>query len=476
MLFAAAEMLAVLVFTGGCYGLGRLVTALVSAENPLGAALAAPLGAALLAVELWTAGALGVPWNRATLLSPPILAMVMGRHKVVRAITMDAIGVRRWWVAGRGDPLGRETVLALCALFTGLCLYGLVVQPLQAPDAVAIWMFKAKLFFFQSRVDLASVATEPGRHLEYPPFYPLIADALYIMVGGLRENLGKAAAFPFVLALPVGLMVTLASTLGRRLAGLFTLVAVSSPLCLSQVYISGFLGYADYAQGVAIVLALGCLYRAETSRAPGDYGVALLAAGLTAMIKQEGMVLALAVVTVCAFRLARAGVARRRSGAVVAAAALLPALTWKVIAARNGYHTDLFAATDIQRLLGPALIGRAILILGFAVHVTSFLNDFGWILVGAVLAAELLVLRRGRETSVVAAVLFVQLAAYFLAYLFTPYPLEWHLSTSFDRVVLQLVPSLVLLLALAVRPVGRDDGGRNGAGLTAPAYGSSKGI
>lgn len=39
--------------------------------------------------------------------------------------------------------------------------------------------------------------------------------------------------------------------------------------------------------------------------------------------------------------------------------------------------------------------------------------------------------------------LVIMLAAYFLAYILTPYPLAWHLETSLSRLLLQLWPSLL---------------------------------
>ncbi|MGV8038875.1 MAG: hypothetical protein AB2L07_01935 [Thermoanaerobaculaceae bacterium] len=45
-------------------------------------------------------------------------------------------------------------------------------------------------------------------------------------------------------------------------------------------------------------------------------------------------------------------------------------------------------------------------------------------------------------------------AAYCAAFLVTPYPLEWHLSTTLERLLSQLLPSAVLLATVAMGPVG----------------------
>jgi hypothetical protein len=48
------------------------------------------------------------------------------------------------------------------------------------------------------------------------------------------------------------------------------------------------------------------------------------------------------------------------------------------------------------------------------------------------------------------AAVVAQVAAYFIAYLLTPYDLDWIISTTFGRLILQLAPSILLLLAITL--------------------------
>ena len=43
-----------------------------------------------------------------------------------------------------------------------------------------------------------------------------------------------------------------------------------------------------------------------------------------------------------------------------------------------------------------------------------------------------------------AAVLGLMLLSFYFVYVLTPYEIEWHITTSFDRLLIQLWPALVL--------------------------------
>jgi hypothetical protein len=48
----------------------------------------------------------------------------------------------------------------------------------------------------------------------------------------------------------------------------------------------------------------------------------------------------------------------------------------------------------------------------------------------------------------VTVVLALMLASYYLVYVTTPFDISWHVSTSIDRLLIQLWPSLVLAVFL----------------------------
>jgi hypothetical protein len=447
VLFAIGGVLVVLAFTAGCYVLGRLVTATLGGSTGLAASLAAPAGASMLGLELWAFGAIRVPWNPLTLLLPPAILVFGGRSRLWQALRLDLEGARAWWRDGRPDRAGDYLFLTVLVVFLPLFLWALVVQPLEGNDAIALWMFKAKLYLAQGRVDLGAVISESGRNLAYPPLYSLVADSLFVLTGGASDNLGKAVAFPFVLAAPLTMLAATARLGRRRTSALFVALVVTLPLGLPHILFDNYMGYADYPLAVMVLLVVACVARAEATRDPRDYHLALLAAAIAAVIKNEGQVLLVTTAAITLFRLGRPGISGARARTLgMTALASVPVAAWKLVAATSGYHSQ---SDDLGRVLASGLLSRALYVLDFALHVTSFTNDLGWILVAAVLVLEFTLLNRSPSLSRAAVlVVLAQIAGYFITYLVFPFDLNWVLSSSFDRLTLQITPALILLLAL----------------------------
>jgi len=79
-------------------------------------------------------------------------------------------------------------------------------------------------------------------------------------------------------------------------------------------------------------------------------------------------------------------------------------------------------------------------------------NTYGWMALALPVSLLLLAFNRFRTGATIAVVFAVQALAYFTVYLFTPIDLTEHLSESADRVILQLAPSVILLLAVSLAP------------------------
>ncbi len=389
MLFALGGASVVIAYTAACYLVGRLATTTIAVGTGLPAVLAAPAGASILGLELWGFGAIGIPWNPLTLWMAPAIVAIAARSRLRHAVTQDFEGARGWWRQSRADRAGRTFVVVVLVLFLSLCLWALVVQPLTGNDAVALWMFKAKLYLAQQRVGLEAVIQEPGRNLDYPPLYSLVADTLYVTIGGINDYLGKAVAFPFVLAAALTILVAPRGALRLRATGLWLLTLASLPLALNQVLFSGEMGYADFPVAALLMVVVAGVALAETTGDPSGYHFALLGAGIAAMLKNEGQVLLASTVLITGFRLAGTQSLRTRS-LLTAAIAIAPVLVWKVVSAIAGYR----AQTD------------AVLVVA------------------------------------------TQVAAYFVAYLFTRFDLIWQMTASYDRLALQVTPALILMLAL----------------------------
>ena len=67
------------------------------------------------------------------------------------------------------------------------------------------------------------------------------------------------------------------------------------------------------------------------------------------------------------------------------------------------------------------------------------------------LAAIWMAIRSGGAVRVMTAVLGLMLASYYFVYVTTPFDISWHVSTSVDRLLVQLWPALVLTVFLGLQ-------------------------
>jgi hypothetical protein len=62
---------------------------------------------------------------------------------------------------------------------------------------------------------------------------------------------------------------------------------------------------------------------------------------------------------------------------------------------------------------------------------------------------------RSDRARVMAAVLGLMLLSFYFVYVLTPYEIEWHITTSFDRLLVQLWPALVLAVFIETEGLNR---------------------
>lgn len=450
----------VILYVALSYLTGRLlVVLLVDRDDGVVVGSAPLIGAASLALELWVYGVIHVPWNLATLLLPWLGLAVVLRNRARLALARDWSALRA--CARRGADLDRlDLVLVFAgALIAVLSLLKLVTQPITGPDAIAMWLFKAEFAFAHQAMDLqamGSLPPGPTRHLDYPPLYPLMVATLYTMIGHVDGILGKGVNFLFLVAGVATCLSHVTAIITRRAGVVFAFLLLSLPLFSGYLLEARAMGYADYGLGILLMVSLVYLHRVERDGGLEPAALCLLFAGLAALTKNEGLVFLLIVTPVLAvlllpsFRRRTATLARPGTLGILALAAL-PVLAWQLLVRSMGIHSDLVGARDWHALI-PALPGRAWTIVRFARRAASLRNDYPWLAVSYLLSLGLLAGNRLGAGTAVFITLSAQMLGYLVVYLLTPYDLNWHLATSFDRLIVQLVPSLILLLAVSASP------------------------
>lgn len=442
------------------YGVGRLIVTLlgfqvdglVRASSPL-------LGAGAMAVQLWIYGVIHVPWWLILVAAPWLVIAVVWRRPLVAAARIDVAGLRRL-ATGLGDldPL-TAGIVALTVATAGFYFLNLLAQPLAGWDAIAMWMFKARVFLNASSVNLSNipilVAGSPSdRHLDYPPLFPLMIDSFWVLIGHVDDVAGKSLGFVFLIAAVASAAAVLLPLLGKRLTAMIAFILVAMPTLQTSFVLPYYMGYADYAVGALMMISLAYLYRSTRLGRDEASALAVVFAALAALTKNEGVPFLLIVSLIIGIGLALAIVRDREwprrllIGVVIAS--LIPVLAWQVYVKVHGFANDFISQQSTHWTLS-LLASRAHTIAAFLWHLINREDDYPWLAVAWIVSTALTVMLRYRALTLVGLAVTAQAVFYGLALLLTPFDLNFQLVTSADRLILQLSPCLVLLLGLALR-------------------------
>jgi hypothetical protein len=441
------------------YCIGRLIVALLGFRvDPLVRAGSVLLGAAAMALQLWIYGVIHVPWWFVVMLGPWLIAGVVWRRALVVAARTDVQGMRRL-LSGLADldPLAAG-IVALTVATVGFYLLNLLAQPLVGWDAIAMWLFKARVFFEAGMVDLSHVPINipppSDRNLDYPPLFPLMIDSVWVLVGHVDDVVGKSLGFMFLIAAVASAAAVLLPLLGKRLTAMIAFILVAMPALQTSFVLPYYMGYADYALGALMMISLAHLYRSTRLGRDEASALSVVFAALAALTKNEGVPFLLIVSVIIGAGLAWAVVKDRewpRPLLVgVVAVSLIPIAAWQVYARVHGF-ANVFISQQGPHLTVALLASRAHATASFLWHLMNRENDYPWLAVAWILSTTLTVISRHRSLTLVWSVVTAQAVFYGLALLLTPFDLTFQLVTSADRLILQLSPSLVLLLGLALR-------------------------
>jgi hypothetical protein len=445
-------------------------------------ALAAPVGTALTSATafLWfvalrpvlpwpayvigevaLAGALTAFWlrRRAGQPSPPTEAVLSG-HLATRLLT----------------ALGVVSVTAMLVQLVRAWLLATFRSPLGDWDAWAIWNLRAR-FLASADAWRRGFSTEIAwSHPDYPLLLPSSVARGYCWSGDTGWAAAAVIALLFLLAIPA-----LAATALARSKGL-PAAMVAAVLCVGVAYSSlDTSQYADMPLAFLFLAVNALLLLARWH--PGNdwmWPLAGLLAGAMVWTKNEGWLMLAAVV-------ASELVARRwmppdsrptSRQAIGFGLGVLPLLLvtfgFKLTLAP---HNDLLAGLHLAQLWDP---DRYLLIARHLAHLVGTSGPFRLPIL-PVLAGYLLVSGAtvpGRLRPAVAALgLRLALVAGALAgvFLLTPLPLSWHLENAADRLLMQLLPSLILLVVAVARPPF-DAGRAEQADLATPDPGQADGV
>ncbi len=326
-----------------------------------------------------------------------------------------------------------------------------LAQPLTYWDSWVAWGIKARTIFFTQTLSSAvhADATRSVTHLDYPLLLPLTEAFLFQWLGAADDRWIGILAVGFFLGLLASMFYGVSRLTGNRLrAWLATLVVGSLP----GITLLAATMFADVPlAGFALVGTLALVEYLEREN-KGALGIALVSLGFLPWLKREGWILLGAVLVSMVLLAPRDGRTWRAFGSVLVGA-LFGAGSWYVfVAAHNVSNSDFLPltwqtfSTNLDRV--PTIAGY------FAGELLnaqwSFVTVLGLLAVFVYIRAHVTNLARvlaPRAIFFLAPLLY--LGAMASVYLFSAYlPLSAHLASSGYRLIAQVVPLLVVWLAL----------------------------
>lgn len=393
-------------------------------------ALSFPIGLAACALALGGLSALGLSWTR-----PLVFAAVGALFLVAAATAM----VRR---RGVGAAVTRDqTPRSIVAWVGGVVVAGMIaghalfvtLAPPGERDFWAIWGLKAKVFHAAEGIDwewLERPANEFA-HPDYPVLLPLSYDYLAVTLGRFPE---REIGLLFT-ALAGSILLFVASHL-REASG-SPMLATAGAVALAGPVLSLDTGFADLPLLVFGGIALLELRSALIDRREQRAAIAAAAFVLAVLTKNEGISLAVAAGMAI---LIVAGSGRWKMLRAVAPAGIV-AFAWIALRRAHGLGTDLFAGDVFARL---ASASPADVLGTLARHPPDY--PVFWLATATAIVAGGS-RRLARERWILLA-LALQLGFFLGAYLVTPRDLEWHVGTSWPRLLSQLVVPMVFVAVM----------------------------
>lgn len=395
------------------------------------------LGSGIIAFVLSALSVANVPW---TLLSVSIAALTIFGCCVFlyqRRAVVPLKDLPPRSVADRTVALIADTLTVLLAI--GHALFA-TLSPISEWDFWAIWGLKGRVFLAHRGIDWRFLENpfNAFAHPDYPILVPLQYVYLSLVEGGWEDRLVGLSSTMF----GVAVLLIVRSLLGEEFRS--RALAAIATLGLARIALSSWVGIAE---GVLIAfIASGLLLMRRGIMDEGDRGAFRTGAvmlGLAAFTKNEGI--SMLVAAIAALILVQPGKWKRVLGLWPAVAVALP---WIVLRAVHAIPTDLASGPVLERAQ------RQLMNIG---SVTGALsrnlpnNLLFWI---ASIAAVSILVRRAdlRERFVLIAVA-VQVLFYVLAYVVTPNEIEWHVSTSWVRLLNQIALPLAFSAFILLRSV-----------------------
>jgi hypothetical protein len=397
------------------------------------------------------------------LAGPRMLGLVVVELVIIAAMIAAGIAAaRRQRTAESAAPSARTPVwltlvfLAVAVIAVLVFLLSTLANPDGGWDAFAIWNLRAR---FLSRGGEwwrdAFSAKLPWAHPDYPLLVPAVVAMSWAISGGDSALGPISVGFLFLAATAGVLIATLALLRGRTQA----LIAGILLLSTGTFTVLGGYQYADVPLASYILATLALLsLRDQYSSAPALSVLAGAMAGFAAWTKNEGLLFVVAVILARSFSLIRFEGRQPAARQMLAfGAGLIPVIAVLAVFKRGYAPANDLIASHAGNSIGGNLLDfwRYVAVLSAFGKEAISLGGF-FVPIILVLAAYLYLVKSRTEprlsvtVSTLVLTIGLMLAGDFGVYQLLSYSLQFQLTTSLDRVLLQLWPAVVFAFFFAV--------------------------
>lgn len=387
---------------------------------------------------------LGPPLLLMSLISS-ILLIIISPKKYYKKRILNQLKRNHWILVLIGTLF---LVLILPSMFTMLNLW----------DTKAMWLFKAKSFFlednFPNTFYLENIYY--SLHKDYPLGFPLLISLFLRTCNVINEQALKIYFISFFIN-TIFVFVGTLQVLFKKIKIFHKIILV-----IALFLIQGFTNYAD--SGYADV-PISSIFIATTSSnlllTKSDNKELIIISFLCALLglnfKNEGLTFFLLnCIFLIIYLVQRSKLHKKLStqnikkGSLLLAVllfALLPFLYWLIFKKVYGFNNDI--TSQIILYNSYEYIQRIKMIINYFLQVAGNVKLFGILglpFITLYLSFTIGFLIRGKRliNYLPTLIILLQILVYLLTFLITPRDLSWHLSTSLDRLIIQILPSLYI--------------------------------
>jgi hypothetical protein len=341
----------------------------------------------------------------------------------------------------RSRVLGSAIAAAALLLGAMLLAHTLTELPYGWSDGWSIWNLRAA--FLSAPGDQWSNGFSATLGWSHPD-YPLLVPASVARLWSIGESTSAFGPQLVAVLVVTSSALALAGSVARHAGPVAMSLALSLLLVPSYVYWGGS-QTADVPLGLYMLIAVAALSAPPTG---SRYVIAGLAAGLATWTKNEGVLAAAAIVLVVAVMTLRSGRDTRLAGrfAVGLAAGVIALVLLKLTFAPP---SDLMRQIVAQQPWDKAIAASRHVTVARYLLQESFAWGNWFLVPPSVLLVACVVMAGVRrhtvpyQVAIGGGIVALMIGGYYWTYVLSPYDLQWHMSTSWPRLVAQIWPVAV---------------------------------